>query len=63
MDYQNLCFQVQEIARAAGEFIRTERKKITIADVELKSVASLVTYVDKTSEARIVSALKELVPN
>lgn len=63
MDYQNLCFQVQEIARAAGEFIRIERKKITVADVELKSVASLVTYVDKTSEALIVAALKELVPN
>jgi myo-inositol-1(or 4)-monophosphatase len=31
--------------------------------VELKSVASLVTYVDKTAEARIVKALKKLIPD
>lgn len=62
MNYKNLCFQVQEVALAAGQFIREERKKITVADVEIKSLASLVTYVDKTAEENIVSALKKLVP-
>lgn len=62
MDYKELCFQVQEIARSAGKFIREERNKISENDVELKSVASLVTYVDKTAEATIVSALKKLIP-
>ncbi len=62
MDYKELCFQVQEIARSTGKFIREERSKISENDVELKSAASLVTYVDKTAEATIVKALKELIP-
>lgn len=63
MDYKKLCFKVQEIAKNAGSFIRTEGKKIKSSDVEIKSVASLVTYVDKTAEAAIVSALKVLIPD
>ncbi|NQU53104.1 MAG: inositol monophosphatase [Bacteroidetes bacterium] len=63
MDYKKLCFQVQDIAREAGSFIREEGKKISQSDVEIKSVASLVTYVDKTAETNIVSALKKLIPD
>ncbi len=62
MDYKKRCFEVQDIARSVGIFIRDERKKVSDKDVELKSEASLVTYVDKTAEKRIVSALKELIP-
>lgn len=62
MDYKKLCFQVQEIAKQAGNFIREERKKISSEDVELKSAASLVTYVDKNSEKQIVEALSQLIP-
>lgn len=60
--YQSICQNVQEIARETGSFIRNEREKVSEKDVELKSVASLVTYVDKTAEARIVEALKKLIP-
>ncbi len=63
MNYKDLCEQVQKIARETGNFIREERSKITTEDVELKSVSSLVTYVDKTAEARIVTALKALIPD
>jgi myo-inositol-1(or 4)-monophosphatase len=63
MDFKNLCFQVQEIARETGSFIREEGKKITVSDIEFKGVTSLVTYVDKTAEARIVTALKKLIPD
>ena len=63
MDYKKLCFQVQKIANEAGNFIREERGKISEKDVELKSTASLVTYVDKTAEGMIVSGLKKLIPN
>ena len=62
IDYKSLCEQVQQIARQTGSFIREERTKISEKDVELKNAASLVTYVDKTAESRIVSALKELIP-
>jgi len=63
MEYKKLCFQVQDIARKAGAFIREEQKKISEKNIEIKSVASLVTYVDKTSEQQIVNALKELIPD
>ena len=62
-DFQPVCQKVQEIARETGSFIRNEREKISKKDVELKSVASLVTYVDKTAEVRIVEALKKLIPD
>lgn len=62
MDYKTLCFQVQEIARQAGTFIHNEQKKLSAGDIEVKSVASLVTYVDKTAEQQIVEALKALIP-
>lgn len=62
MDYKALCAEVQELARQTGKFIRIEQKKITATDVHLKSVASLVTYVDKTAEKNLISALKKLIP-
>jgi myo-inositol-1(or 4)-monophosphatase len=62
LDYQNICLQVQQIARATGDFIRTEKKKVKAADVETKSNASFVTYVDKTAELMIVEAVKKILP-
>ena len=63
MDYKKLCFEVQDIARETGAFIRDEQKKLSAENIEVKSVASLVTYVDKTAEQRIISALKNLIPD
>ncbi len=62
MNYKDLCFSVQEIAREAGSFIRTEGNKVTTEDIEFKDTTSLVTYVDKTAEANIVAALRKLIP-
>ena len=62
MNYKELCFSVQEIAREAGSFIRTEGDKVTTEDIEFKDTTSLVTYVDKTAEANIVVALRKLIP-
>lgn len=62
MNYKELCFSVQEIAREAGSFIRTEGDKVTTEDIEFKDTTSLVTYVDKTAEANIVAALRKLIP-
>ena len=63
MDYKKICFEVQRIAREAGRFIREERLKLSEKDIETKSTASFVTYVDKMSEQNIVNALKEIIPN
>jgi myo-inositol-1(or 4)-monophosphatase len=63
MDYKEICFKVQDIARSAGKFIRDERLKLSAKDVETKSTASFVTYVDKISEKNIVAALRNLIPD
>jgi myo-inositol-1(or 4)-monophosphatase len=62
MDYKKICFQVQNIAKNAGCFIREEQQKLSTKDVETKSKASFVTYVDKTSEQQIVNALRKIIP-
>lgn len=62
MNLETLCSQVQELAREVGRFIYDERLKFTAADIILKGKSDMVTYVDKTSEARIVKGLRELLP-
>lgn len=63
MNLETLCTQVQELAREVGRFIYDERLKFTAADIILKGKSDMVTYVDKTSEARIVKGLRELLPD
>jgi myo-inositol-1(or 4)-monophosphatase len=62
LNLETLCTQVCKSAREAGAFIRTEQKKIKAGQVETKSRNSLVTYVDKQSEAMLVKALGTLLP-
>jgi myo-inositol-1(or 4)-monophosphatase len=62
IDYKSICEELQKIALDAGTFIRDERKTLTGKDVELKSMASLVTYVDKETEKAIVQKLKKMIP-
>lgn len=62
MDLEKLCFQVQEIARETGRFIAEERLKFTSADIISKGKSDFVTYVDKTSEQKIVTELKKILP-
>ncbi len=62
IDYENICKQVIEISKTAGNFIRNEKGKITAGNIETKSLNSLVTYVDKTAEKMIVEKLKKILP-
>jgi myo-inositol-1(or 4)-monophosphatase len=62
MNLEILCSQVQELARKVGRFISDEGLKFTSEDIIHKGRADMVTYVDKTAEAQIVSALRELLP-
>lgn len=53
---------VCRIAREAGHFLKEERKSFRREVVQEKHAHDYVSYVDKASEKRIVSALKELLP-
>ena len=63
MNLEILCTQVQLLAREVGRFIFEERLKFTSEDIIHKGKADMVTYVDKTAESKIVSALRELLPD
>lgn len=61
-DRKEICVRVQEIAREAGAYIATERKRFTVDRVETKGVHNFVSYVDKGAERMIVEALAALLP-
>ena len=63
MNLKEITQEVNRIARETGKFIREEREKFTLSDVEVKGLNSLVSYVDKEAEKRIVRELRNLVPN
>jgi len=62
MRLEQATYNVIEIAKEAGAFIREQRKTFTADKVEIKGLNDLVSYVDRTVEQKIVAALKNIVP-
>ncbi|MDX2172259.1 MAG: inositol monophosphatase family protein [Bacteroidota bacterium] len=54
--------KVISLSKTVGEFIRTEKKNFSSEKIEVKGLNDLVSYVDKTSEQKIVNILSELLP-
>ncbi len=48
--------------RRTGNFIRQENGKVTLGQIEQKSLNNLVSYVDKTAEKMLVQDLGPLLP-
>ncbi len=61
MNLQLLCTQVCQITVQTGHFIKQQQGKISLEKIETKGLHDFVTYVDKTSEKRLVDFLKPLV--
>lgn len=59
---ESLTTSVRHIATTAGQFLKEERKTFHREEVEEKHAHDYVSYVDKESERRIVSALSLLLP-
>ncbi len=62
MNLEKLCFDVQGLAKIAGDFIAGEREKFNLEDVVVKGKADFVSYVDKQAEKLIVDGLRKLLP-
>lgn len=62
MNLNQITQQVVECAKNVGEFIRTERSSFSYKHVEIKGLNDLVSYVDKTSEQKLVEKLSEICP-
>lgn len=53
---------VTQLCKDVGQFITTELDRVSADDIEEKDMNSLVSYVDKTAEEKIVATLKTLLP-
>lgn len=53
----------KKIIIEVGDFIKKEQAKVLDITIETKSLNSLVSYVDKTAEKRLVAGLKPLLSN
>lgn len=62
MNLSYICEKAAETALTAGEFISLEANKFERSQTEIKSLNSLVSYVDKEAEALIVNQLKKVLP-
>ena len=65
MDIQNrkaICLEAAGIVRQVGTFIKAELGKVQSTAIETKSLNSLVSYVDKTAEQKLVAGLQQLLP-
>ena len=58
----NICQQAIEVIQPVGDFIREQLGKVSEQEVEVKALNSLVSYVDKTAEEKLVAGLQTLIP-
>ena len=62
MKTSDLVTEVSKLVRETGIFIKQELGKVSAQQVEAKALNSLVSYVDKQAEIRLVEGLRELIP-
>ncbi|MCK5169109.1 MAG: inositol monophosphatase [Bacteroidales bacterium] len=62
MKLENICQQVIDLTKSVGEFILSEKNNTTNLEVEEKGLHDFVTYVDKTSEQKLVDELTKIFP-
>ena len=62
MDLQKITDQVCDLVKQTGGFIQSEVNNLRASDIVDKGLHNYVTYVDKTSESRLVRGLTEILP-
>lgn len=62
MELNTILERLNPLLKNVGQFIQEESAKFTTSAVEEKSLNSLVTYVDKMSEEKLVEGLKRILP-
>ncbi len=62
MNHEKICKQVVDLTKKVGEFILSEQKKSDSLKVEVKGLHDFVTYIDKSSEQKLVDELEKILP-
>jgi len=59
---EQICRESRQVVEQAADFIQEELGQVAVKDIDVKSVNSLVSYVDKKSEEMLVAGLGKLLP-
>ncbi|HMM12604.1 MAG TPA: inositol monophosphatase family protein [Bacteroidales bacterium] len=62
MNLERLTHQVAQLCRQAGDFIETQRPRLSQIQIEEKSHHNLVSYVDREAEAMLMEGFLKLIP-
>jgi myo-inositol-1(or 4)-monophosphatase len=62
MDLELMCGRVCQLAKETGSFIKQESLNFSVDTIEVKGANNFVTYIDKTSEKKLVEGLKSILP-
>lgn len=62
MTLNESCVAAVKLIETVGAFIWSQRNKVTAAQVEVKDLNSLVSYVDQQAEQQLISGLSALIP-
>ncbi|MFH1321252.1 MAG: inositol monophosphatase family protein [Bacteroidota bacterium] len=62
MNLENICEKTRELTYEVGRFIKNEVNKLSSDSIKTKDTHDFVTYVDKTSEERLVMELQKILP-
>lgn len=54
--------QIKELVYSVGEYIRSERITFQSSSIEHKDVHDMVSYVDKTSEKKLIDGIEKIIP-
>ena len=63
IDLKKTLIQVCNTANDIGEYLKQEQSKLKTSAIEMKGTRDYVSYVDKEAEKKLVSALKNFIPN
>lgn len=62
MDLEKITFEVIELAKGVGDFIKSQSGSVSKEEIEIKGIHDFVTYVDKGAEVKLVEGLKSILP-
>ena len=62
LDYSNICQSAIIVVKETASFIQNEVGRVDTEQIEDKDRNSLVSYVDKTAESKLVKGLSVLIP-
>lgn len=54
--------QIKDLVYSVGEYIRSERIIFQSSAIEHKDIHDMVSYVDKTSEAKLIEGIEKIIP-